>query len=53
MKTYKDSIVSYRCTGCGVTVYNATKEMDRCDMCGYKLRKIDKPVKSGGRGVWK
>ena len=45
MKKFKDSIVSYRCTGCGVTIYNASKGFYKCPECGYKLIKIDKPVK--------
>jgi len=45
MKRYENSIISYRCTGCGTTIYNATKEFKKCSECGYKLIKVDKPVK--------
>jgi predicted RNA-binding Zn-ribbon protein involved in translation (DUF1610 family) len=45
MKTYKESILSYKCTGCGATVYNATHVMDKCPECGYSLKKVNKKVK--------
>ena len=45
MKRYEDSTISYKCTGCGVTIYNATKEFKKCSECGYKLIRIDKLVK--------
>jgi len=45
MKKYEDSIISYKCTGCGVSIYNASKNFYNCSECGSKLKKIDKPVK--------
>lgn len=45
MKTYKESTVSYRCTGCGVTIYNASRKYDECPECGYRLIHINKKVK--------
>jgi rRNA maturation endonuclease Nob1 len=41
MKSYKNSILSYKCVeGCGAGIYNATKEMKVCPECGGKLRKV-------------
>jgi rRNA maturation endonuclease Nob1 len=45
MKRYEDSIVSYRCETCTCTIYNADREFTKCDNCGSKLTKINKPVK--------
>lgn len=53
MKRYEDSIVSYRCTGCGVSIYNASKKLWRCSECGYRLIRINKPVKEGDKELWK
>ena len=44
MKTFKNSVLNYKCVdGCGVGIYNATKEMRICPECGGKLKKI-KPL---------
>lgn len=51
MKTYEDSIISYRCDTCFCTIYNATKKVTKCDNCGGKLIKINKPVKELKRGA--
>jgi len=51
MKRYEDSILSYKCvTGCGVNIYNATKEFKKCSECGYKLIKVNKLVKEMNYG---
>lgn len=45
MKTYLESTLSYQCTGCHSSIYNAIKKYDRCPECGYPLKKIGKKVK--------
>lgn len=46
MKTFKESILSYKCTGCGVNIYNATYDYKKCPECGYKLIKMEKKNES-------
>jgi DNA-directed RNA polymerase subunit RPC12/RpoP len=46
MKTFKESTLDYRCTGCGVGIYNATKDYGmKCPECGYKLIKVKETKK--------
>ena len=44
MKTYKESTLSYKCTGCGASIYNASKEFKVCPNCGYDVIEINKKV---------
>ena len=41
MKKFKESTLNYRCTGCGVSIYNATHNHNlTCPECGGKLMKV-------------
>jgi predicted RNA-binding Zn-ribbon protein involved in translation (DUF1610 family) len=40
MKTFKESTRDYDCTGCGTSIYNATKVYTTCPECGYKVKSV-------------
>jgi DNA-directed RNA polymerase subunit RPC12/RpoP len=43
MKSYKDSTMNYKCTGCGAAIFNATKAYKECPECGYTLKTLVVP----------
>lgn len=43
MKSFKDSTMNYKCTGCGAAIFNATHEYKKCPECGYALKTLVVP----------
>jgi rRNA maturation endonuclease Nob1 len=34
--------LNYTCDGCGISIMNATKKFDKCEVCGYSYRVVNK-----------